>query len=126
MPPLHSPRVDWVMEGRILSLLAQPAMKYRDIIEEIYRQTKKVISKSKITKARRRMEEGRVNSSPKKRGFTVMTNDKLIKLGEMAAKSNPPLHQKMAKELNISNQLVIINHIDTWNEGEEERRKCKD
>lgn len=34
------------MEQRILSLLAQPDMRYCDITEEVYRQTKEVISKS--------------------------------------------------------------------------------
>ena len=66
MPPLHSPIINWVMERRIFSLLAQPGMKYYDIIEEIYRQTKKVMWKSKITKLKGRMEEGKVNTSSKK------------------------------------------------------------
>lgn len=51
MPPLHSLRVDWVMEGRILSLLAQSDIKYWEIIKEIKKQTCQVISKNRITES---------------------------------------------------------------------------
>ena len=37
-----------------------------------------------------------------------MTNDKLIKLGKMAAKSNAPLHQNIAKELLNAAQIRKI------------------
>ena len=67
MPLLHSPRVDWVMEGKILSLLAQRDIKCWEIIKEKKKQSGQIISKDRITKAKKRQEQEKTNCSPTKR-----------------------------------------------------------
>lgn len=108
-------RVDWCLEGQIRALL-KLRMTQEEIIEVIKRDNGPTISRFKIYKVKKRMEEGKENYSPKKRGCHVMTDDKLKRMKELFKDvKNPPLHRDVAKELNVSHQLVTHHLHKTCN-----------
>lgn len=109
MVNMPSPRVNLILEGQIRAHLLQ-GKSHREIVKIIKETNKIDISTFKVYKVRKRMDQGKENGSPNKRGPSIMTPKKLKKLKEMAKKTNPDPQREMAKKLNVS-QTSVHYHI---------------
>ena len=106
------PRVDPVLEGRILQLLADGNSE-RLIVKKLKTENIK-ISKSLIQNIKNRHKnpkKSQENKAPKKPSLRKLTRNDLKKLDKWTNRANPPTQKHMARALKVTQQ-TISKHIN--------------
>lgn len=116
---MPSPKVDLILEGRILGLI-DLGRSYRQISREIEETTGQKVSKSKVGKVCKRKL-----SSPEgpTRKWRKMTQEKLEKLKSMVSNDNPLPQRSIAAKLGL--HLKTVQHHINKTLNMEKRKKKK-
>lgn len=119
---MPSPRVDLILEGRILALLDENKT-YPQIIKRIKDTTGQLISRNKITQVKRRKKEGKENATPVKRGTSKMNKNKISRLKLFTMNVNPIPQREMASKLDVSQRTVCYHIHKTLKKDTKKKKK---